>query len=156
MDTQETTHPDFAPLPPKPRVARWPFVVAGIALLIGLAVVVLWPIKVPYFAMTPGPTEEVVDLVSIPEGVDTFDPSGEFFLLTVGVREVNVFEYLEAQFDPKIDLIDREVIRPRGVTQEEVTRTNLELMDRSIESAVYVALARAGYEVGFTGGLDLG
>ena len=151
MQPFDEPDPEFAPLPPKERVPKWPFAVAGIALLIGLAVVILWPLKVPYFAMAPGPTEEVVDLVSVPEGVQTFDPTGEFFLLTVGLREINVFEYLEAQFDPQIDLLDRDVVRPPGVTQEQVTRTNLEAMDRSIESAVYVALERAGYDVGFTG-----
>lgn len=151
MDPYGPTEPDFAPLAPRSRVPKWPFVVGGLALLIGLAVVLLWPVKVPYFAMTPGPTEEVVDLVTLPEGVEAFEPTGEFFLLTVGLREVNLFEYLEAQFDPKVDLIDREVIRPHGVTQEQVTRTNLEAMDRSIDSAVFVALDRAGYEVSFTG-----
>jgi PDZ domain-containing protein len=151
MDPYGPAEPDFAPLAPRSRVPKWPFVVGGIALLIGLAVVLLWPVKVPYYAMTPGPTEEVVDLVTLPDGVDVYEPTGEFFLLTVGLREVNLFEYLEAQFDPKVDLIDREVIRPHGVTQEQVTRTNLQAMDRSIDSAVFVALDRAGYEVSFTG-----
>ncbi|HSG79633.1 MAG TPA: hypothetical protein VLD62_08640, partial [Acidimicrobiia bacterium] len=112
MDPYGPTEPDFAPLAPRPRVPKWPFVLGGLALLVGLAVALLWPVKVPYFAMTPGPTEEVVDLVTLPEGIDAFEPTGEFFLLTVGLREVNLFEYLEAQFDPKVDLIDREVIRP--------------------------------------------
>jgi PDZ domain-containing protein len=69
----------------------------------------------------------------------------------VGLREVNVFEYVEAQFDDKVDLIERDVIRPPGVSQEEVRRSNLEAMDRSIDAALYVALARLGYDVGFTG-----
>jgi PDZ domain-containing protein len=43
------------------------------------------------------------------------------------------------------------VIRPPGVTQEQQTRTNLQAMDQSIDAAVYVALTRLGYEVGFTG-----
>ncbi|MDX1690925.1 MAG: S16 family serine protease [Acidimicrobiia bacterium] len=150
MDTMHH-HVDEAAPTPVPRMPRWPFVVAAVALLLGVAVVILWPLKVPYFAMAPGPTEEVVDLLSVPDGVETHDPSGEFFLLTVGLREVNVFEYIEAQFDPKVSLIDRHVIRPEGVTQEEVTRTNLEAMDRSIDSAIFVALDRAGYDVGFTG-----
>jgi PDZ domain-containing protein len=64
---------------------------------------------------------------------------------------VNVFEYVEAQFDDRVDLIDRDVIRPPGKTQEEITRTNLQAMDNSIDSAVFVALSRLGYDVGFTG-----
>jgi PDZ domain-containing protein len=117
---------------------------------IGVLVLVLWPVKVPYFALSPGPVEEVSDLVNIDE-VETHAPTGELFLLTVGLREVNLFEYVEAHFDETVDLIEREVIRPEGVTQEQVTRTNLQLMDESIDTAIFVALARAGYEVGFLG-----
>jgi len=140
-----------APLEPAARhTPRWPFVLVGIFFVVGLAVLILWPVKVPYFAMSPGPVEEVSDLITV-EDTGTFEPTGELYLLTVGLREVNVFEYIEAQFDDTVDLIDREVIRPRGVTQEEVTRTNLESMDESIETALFVALSRLGYDVGFSG-----
>lgn len=132
------------------RTPRWPFVLVGLFFVIGLAVLILWPVKVPYFAMSPGPVEEVSDLITVTDA-GTFAPTGELYLLTVGLREVNVFEYIEAQFDETVDLIDREVIRPRGVTQEEVTRTNLQSMDESIDTALFVALSRLGYDVGFSG-----
>ena len=139
-----------APVVPRPRFPRWPFVLTGMALLLGAAVLALWPLKVPYYAISPGPVEEVADLVSV-EGVPVYTTNGDLLLLTVGLREVNAFEYLEAELDPRVDLVGRDVIRPPGVTQEEATRTNLEAMDQSIDAAVYVALTRLGYEVGFTG-----
>ncbi|HSQ37505.1 MAG TPA: PDZ domain-containing protein [Acidimicrobiia bacterium] len=139
-----------APVVQRRRFPRWPFALAGMALLTGAAVLVLWPLKVPYYAMSPGPVEEVADLISV-EDTQVYTTNGDLFLLTVGLREVNVFEYLEAQLDPRVDLVARDVIRPRGVTQEQATRTNLEDMDQSIDAAVYVALTRLGYEVGFTG-----
>ena len=132
------------------RLPRWPFVVAGVFLALGLAILLAWPIKVPYFAMSPGPVEEVADLVQI-DDTAVFETTGDLYLLTVGLRELNVFEYLEAQLDAKVDLIDRDVIRPPGVTQEEVTRSNLEAMDESIDTAIFVALSRLGYDVGFSG-----
>lgn len=135
---------------PRRRAPRWPWVLLTVLLLVGASVLVLWPVKVPYFAMSPGPVEEVPDLITV-ETVETFQPTGELYLLTVGLREVNVFEYVEAQFDEQVDLIDREVIRPKGTTQEEITRTNLQAMDESIDTAVFVALSRMGYEVGFVG-----
>ena len=116
----------------------------------GLLILVVWPIQVPYFAMSPGPVEEVADLITI-DDAERFDTTGELFLLTVGLREVNLFEYVEAQLDGKIDLIERDVIRPPGVTQEQVTRTNLQAMDESIDTAVFVALSRLGYDVSFGG-----
>jgi PDZ domain-containing protein len=133
-----------------PRSPRWPIVLAVVVLLIGVAVLLLWPVKVPFYAMSPGPVEEVSDLVTI-AGETTFDSEGELYLLTVGLREVNMFEWVEAQFDSETDLIEREKIRPSGVTQEEVTRRNLESMDNSIDAAVFVALGYLGYDVQFVG-----
>lgn len=145
-----TTDPHSAPRPLRP--ARWPYALAAGFLVVGLLVLLLWPVKVPYYAMSPGPVEAVADLVSVADDVPTYESEGEFFLLTVGLREVNAFEWFEAQFlDDRVDLVPREHIRPTGVTQEEVTRSNLEAMDGSIEAAIFVALGRLGYDVGFIG-----
>lgn len=144
--------PDLQPDQRAPRPARWPYALAAGFLVVGLLVLLLWPVKVPYYAMSPGPVEAVMDLVSVEDDVPIFQSTGEFYLLTVGLREVNAFEWFEAQFlDETVDLVPREHIRPTGVTQEEVTRSNLEAMDGSIEAAVFVALGRLGYDVGFIG-----
>ncbi|MBN2112994.1 MAG: PDZ domain-containing protein [Acidimicrobiia bacterium] len=148
MDDPFAPDPGFRPLRQRP--PRWPFVLVGIFLLIGAAVLALWPLKVPYFAVAPGPVEEVADLITV-DDVTVYPPNGDLFLLTVGLREVNVFEFVEAELDPRVDLVGRDVIRPPGVTQEQQTRSNLEAMDQSIDAAVYVALTRLGYEIGFTG-----
>jgi PDZ domain-containing protein len=132
------------------RVPRWPIILVVALVVAGLAVLLLWPVKVPYFAMSPGPVEEVSDLIMVNDE-PVFDSRGDLYLLTVGLREVNVFEYLEAQFDQETDLIARDVIRPPGVSQEQVTRRNLESMDESIDTAIFVALTRLGYNVGFVG-----
>jgi PDZ domain-containing protein len=148
MDDPFAPDPGFRPL--RYRNPRWPFVLVGVFLLLGAAVLALWPVKVPYFAVSPGPVEEVADLITVND-VPIYATNGDLFLLTVGLREVNVFEFVEAELDPKVDLVGRDVIRPPGVTQEQQTRTNLQAMDQSIDTAVYVALTRLGYEVGFTG-----
>jgi PDZ domain-containing protein len=132
------------------RTPRWPIILAIAVVAVGVTVLLLWPVKVPYFAMSPGPVEEVADLIVIADEA-TFASDGELYLLTVGLREVNMFEWVEAQFDRETDLIEREKIRPSGVTQEEVTRRNLESMNESIDTAVFVALASLGYDVGFVG-----
>lgn len=120
-------------------------------LLTGLAVFLLWPVKLPYYAMSPGPVEDVADLITVTDAA-VYESEGTIYLLTVGLREVNAFEWFEAKFiDDRVDLLDRDVVRPPGVSQEQVTRTNLEAMNESIDTAVYVALSRLGYEVGFSG-----
>jgi PDZ domain-containing protein len=123
---------------------------AGVVIAFGVVVLLLWPVKVPYYAMAPGPVEEVSGLISIPVE-PTYESSGDLYLLTVGLREVNVFEWVEAQFNDQTHLIARERIRPSGTSQEEVTRRNLDAMNESIDTAIFVALDRLGYEVGFDG-----
>ncbi|HEX5630977.1 MAG TPA: S16 family serine protease, partial [Acidimicrobiia bacterium] len=109
------------------------------------------PVKLPYYAISPGPVEDVADLITVGEAT-VYESGGKFYLLTVGLREVNAFEWFEARFlDSRVDLLDREVVRPHGVSQEQVTRTNLELMNESIDTAIFVALERVGYEVSFVG-----
>ena len=114
-------------------------------------VLLLWPVELPYYAMSPGPVEDVADLITVTDA-ETYPSEGTFYLLTVGLREVNVFEWFEARYlDSRVDLLDRDVIRPPGVSQEQVARTNLEAMDESIDTAIFVALERLGYEVTFIG-----
>jgi PDZ domain-containing protein len=149
------TDPSFIPaeptLPPPPS-AKWPYVLVAAFLAVGLLVLVFWDVSLPYFAMAPGPTEEVADLVSFGEDVTVYQTTGDLFLLTVTLREVNPFEWFEARYlDDKVDLFEREEIRPAGVTDEQVRRSNLESMNESIDTAIFVALNRLGYEVGFVG-----
>lgn len=136
---------------PRPASPRWPYVALAAFMAIGLLVLLLWPVKVPYYAMSPGPVEDVTDLISV-AGAETYPIDGSWYLLTVGLREVNAFEWFEARYlDDRVDLLDRDVVRPRGVTREQVTRTNLQAMNESIDTAIYVALERLGYDVGFDG-----
>jgi len=144
--TLDPTH--FEPEARRP--SCWPLVLAAVVVLFGVVVLLLWPVKVPYYAMSPGPVEEVSGLVTIADET-TYGSDGDLYLLTVGLREVNVFEWVEAHFDSETDLIESERIRPSGTTQEQVTRRNLESMNESIDTAIFVALARLGYEVGFSG-----
>jgi Lon-like protease len=148
MDDPFASDPDFVPL--RHRAPRWPYILAAVFVLLGAGVMVAWQWKLPYYAVAPGPVEEVADLITV-DDVPTYETNGDLFLLTVGLREVNVFEFVEADLDPQVDLWGRQVVRPAGVTEEQQTRSNLEAMDQSIDTAVYVALTRLGYQVGFTG-----
>ena len=136
---------------PRLRTPRWPFVLMASFLATGLIVLLLWPVKLPYYAMSPGPVEDVTDLITVTDAA-TYSSDGSFYLLTVGLREVNAFEWFEARYlDPRVDLLDRDVVRPPGISQEQITRSNLQAMDESIDTAIYVALERLGYDVTFVG-----
>ena len=134
---------------PRPKLPKWPFFVAGFLLLIGAAVAASWPINVPYYALSPGPVNDTSDFVTVDEPVGAED--GDLFFLTVSLREINALEYLGAVLNEQVDLSPRENIRPAGVSQDDLRRQNINLMETSKTSATFVALTRLGYDVTFEG-----
>lgn len=132
------------------RIPKWPFILAGVFMVIGIAIAIAWPIKVPYFTLSPGPVYDTSDFVHVADEDVVIE--GELFFLTVSLREANVFEYVAAQINPKVDVAPRQNIRPSGVSQEDVRRENLARMEQSKTDAQFVALTRLGYEPTYTGG----
>ena len=130
---------------PPGRYPKWPLVVAGILIAIGLAVAVLWPINVPYYTLSPGPVYDTSDFVAV-DGSENLS-EGEIFFLTVSLKEANVFEYLAGLVDPEVEVAPRSNIRPEGVSQEQLRQHNLDLMEQAKLDAQYVALTQLGYDV---------
>ena len=128
---------------------RWPWVVAGVLMAIGIAIAVLWPITLPYYTLSPGPVYDTSDFVTV-EGGNPPD-EGELFFLTVSLKEANAFEWVAAQFDDAVDTRPRENIRPSGVSPEQLRRESLAAMEQSKNDAIYVALTQLGYEVTLIG-----
>ena len=124
---------------------KWPFYLAGVLVAIGIAIAFLWPVSVPYYTLSPGPVYDSSDFITVDGG--TLSDDGELFFLTVSLKEANVFEWVAAKLDPRVDLREREVIRPVDVTPEQLRREGLAMMDESKRDATYVALTQLGYEV---------
>ena len=140
-------------LPPNVRARRrslwWTAVV--LALLTPLA----WLINLPYFAASAGPTDDAVDAVIVEEDLAVFQPKGELILLTVSLQPVNLYEAAIAFFDQRIDLIERELLRPGGETDQEARQRNLRAMDRSKDIAIAVALAELGLAESLAEGVEV-
>ncbi len=151
MNTESEPMVDLYNDGPQPRRRpRWPWVVIGVfMLMIGLTVAA-WNVTLPYFAMSPGPLYDVTDFVVLGDG-EVNPPVGDFYMLTVVLQEVNVFEYALGSLDPAIDLVERNRIRPDDVSREEQREINLNSMNESKTTAKFVAFDRLGYEVSLTG-----
>ena len=98
--------PDDSPTPdsdraPEPHLPRWPFAVGSV--LMGLAIfsVMLWNVELPYLAWSPGPTPEVVDLLTV-SGAEQYPVEGDLYMLTVSQQDLNVYELLAAVADPQV------------------------------------------------------
>ena len=128
---------------------KWPFYLAAALIFIGIAIAILWPISVPYYAVSPGPVYDTSDFVTVDGG--EISENGELFFLTVSLKEANVFEWVAAQFDDKVELSERQNVRPVGVSQEQLRRESLASMNQSKRDATFVALTHLGYEVTLIG-----
>jgi PDZ domain-containing protein len=131
------------------RFPKWPFVLAAFLVALGIAVAVAWPIKVPYYTLSPGPVYDTSDFIDVQAA--HYDVEGEMFFLTVSLREANLFEYIGARLNPKVDVAPRQNIRPEGVSPEDLRRENLARMNQSKADATFVALTKLGYEPTYIG-----
>ena len=131
------------------RIPWWPFALAAVFMVIGIAIAIAWPIKVPYYTLSPGPVYDTSDFIHVVGPDEVID--GEMFFLTVSLREANMFEYLAAQVNPKVDVAPRQNIRPTGVSPTDLRRENLARMNQSKTDAQFVALTKLGYEPTYIG-----
>jgi PDZ domain-containing protein len=150
VDTDRFDVPDTG-APSRQRIPKWPFVLAGLLLAIGIAVAIAWPIKVPYYTLSPGPLYDTSDFVFVVGEEAQSEIDGELFFLTVALSEANLFEYVAGHLNPKVEVAPRQNFRPPGVSPEDLRRENLARMEQSKTDATFVALTKLGYEPTYTG-----
>jgi PDZ domain-containing protein len=134
--------------PPQP-YPKWPWILASVLIVIGIGIAIAWPITVPYYTLSPGPVYDTSDFIDVEDGF--ISDKGELFFLTVSIKEANIFEYAAGWLDDRVSVREREVIRPTGVSKEDLRRESLDAMEQSKQDATFVALTKLGYDVTFIG-----
>ena len=130
------------------RTPRWVVALfAGLFVSAGLAIGA-WSVELPYLAFSPGPVGDAVDSVIVESDVQVYRPDGELLMLTVSAQDLNLYEVIATALDPAVDLVPRQAVRREGETDEQYRSRQLDLMDQSIQTAISVALSRAGYDPG--------
>ena len=94
-----------------------------------------WSVELPYFAFSPGPVGDAIDVVQTDDSIQIYRPTGELFFLTVSLQEINVYEAITAAIDPSIDLVRRQAVRRDDESDEEFKERTLDAMDQSIDTA---------------------
>lgn len=138
------TNPEPAPTTP-PSQKRPAATIAGL-FLAGFLALIAWNVELPYLAYSAGPVSDVTSSIDADEVV-VYPPSGELLMLTVISQEINIFEYLVAQFDPSIDLVKTQAVRHPGETVEQYRARSLQQMDDSNFRSIVTALEYLGYEM---------
>jgi Lon-like protease len=109
----------------------------GFVLLVASAFAVGW-IRLPYYALGPGPAREIVPLIHV-EGAPTYRSSGHLVMTTVRFTQLTTLGAAVAWIDPEQAVVDEEVVYPPGLTPAEEERRAFSQMDQSkIDAAVVV------------------
>lgn len=118
---------------------------------------VAWLFPVPYVAMSPGPTEDVLGTVGKNRpvieiektGLDKTD--GKLDLTTVSAtpagQKLELLSALEAWIDPDVAVVPRSYLYPDNKTPKQVNTENAEMMTMSQEEAIAAALRLAGEKI---------
>jgi PDZ domain-containing protein len=103
-------------------------------------------VKVPYFALTPGPVQDVASIIAI-KGAKTTPVEGQLLLTTVSLQEIRIAGAMRGWFDPSIAILSRSAIIPAGSSENEVEQRTTEQMEQSHVYAAAAALKLLGYSV---------
>ena len=123
------------------RILKIAAAVLGLAFVFGVGFV-----RLPYYAVGPGPADEVIPLIHVGGGQQTFPPSGKLIMTTVSFYQVTGLQALQAWLDPNLAIVADEVLYPPGLdhaTEEQRARSQ---MDQSkIDAAIVVLTKLEGY-----------
>jgi Predicted secreted protein containing a PDZ domain len=118
--------------------------ITGFALLLCLVFVAGF-VRLPYYAVGPGPAREVEPLIDV-SGHQRYPSSGKFIMTTVRWYQVTPFQALLAWIDPNESLVKQDVLYPRGVSVQVEQQRARSDMDQSKIDATYVVLSKlTGY-----------
>jgi PDZ domain-containing protein len=133
-------------VPERRRVSRWVWVASGVAVVVLIAAIAGFWVRLPYYTISPGGDLAVGPRVTI-NGARSYKPDGDVLLLFVRERaRVNVWRYVQARLDSEIDLF-REQDITQGQSQDDLRTQAQADMVNSQMNAKKVALEVVGYDV---------
>ena len=116
---------------------------------VGLGLVLVFAVgfvRLPYYAIGPGPADEVTPLIRVGGGEPTYPPSGKLIMTTVSFYQVTALQALRAWADPNLALVADEVLYPPGLDRATEDRRARSQMDQSkIDAAMVVLTELEGY-----------
>ncbi|WP_273834764.1 SepM family pheromone-processing serine protease [Guptibacillus sedimenti] len=104
-------------------------------------------IDLPYYVTTPGEARVLDEVINVDGGSQD---GGEFMLTTVRVGEANIIQYIWAQFNEYHELIEEDLIKREGESDEEYHQRQLDVMANSQTSATIVAYQAANKDITIT------
>jgi Lon-like protease len=112
----------------------------GLVLLVVVSFAAAW-VRLPYYALGPGPAREVLPLIRV-DGAQTFASGGRFVMTTVRFRPITTLGAIAAWLDPEQSVVEEDVLYPAGLTAREEQRRATSEMDTSKIDAAAVVLSK--------------
>jgi PDZ domain-containing protein len=112
--------------------------IAAVLVALGAAFVAGW-VRLPYYALGPGPAREVTPLISF-SGHERFPSDGRLVMTTVRYRQLTAVAALFAWLDPHQSIVREDVLFPPGQTRDQEDERSRSQMDQSKIDAAYVVL----------------
>jgi PDZ domain-containing protein len=100
------------------------------------------------YALVPASADSVNDRVrfsDLPDDIEVFDTSGDFFFVTVSQPEQSVLSWLIGRPDPVVDMLTDEARNGRR-TASQNREISLQQMRTATQEAQFLALSAAGYD----------
>jgi Lon-like protease len=98
-------------------------------------------VRLPYYAVGPGPANEVGPLIDV-SGHQRYASSGRFIMTTVSWYQVTPLLALKAWLDPHESVVYQDVLYPKGQSVAQEQRRAISDMDQSKIDATYVVLSK--------------
>jgi PDZ domain-containing protein len=98
-------------------------------------------IRLPYYAVGPGPAREVTPLIRF-DGPERYESSGKLVMTTVRWYQVTPIQAMITWIDPSASLISEDVLYRPGTDRDEERRRSISDMDQSKIDAAVVVLSR--------------
>lgn len=119
--------------------------------IILLVVGICFLIHVPYYAMQPGEAIDTGTVISVDDGYT--EKAGDFFLTTVAMKQANIFDYLLAKVNKKIELVPEKEVLAEDENDEQYEQQQVANMLESQHSAVIAAFhqSKKPYRVTYKG-----
>jgi Lon-like protease len=112
--------------------------IASVSVVLVALVAAAW-IRLPYYAVGPGPAREVTPLISIGDQ-ERFDASGHLVMTTVRWYKVTPLQALVAWIDPDWSVLPERDLYPPNTTAEQEQQRSISEMDQSKIDATSVVL----------------
>jgi PDZ domain-containing protein len=96
-------------------------------------------IKLPYYAIGPGPAREVAPLISV-TGHPVYSSTGKLVMTTVRFYQLTPVSALGAWIDPNKSVVYQDVLYPRGQTVDQEQQRSISQMDQSKIDAAFTVL----------------